>query len=574
MKNPLSNNQILLQECLQQEFNESSYYVKEDNTNKQLQLNKFFELFGSSLLMKTTDVSNDDIEQGITGNGNDGGIDSMYILLDGEPVMEDSDITDEYIHKNPQIDFYIIQTKNQYGFKEDVVDKFKTVSSNLLDMSKDTDTYSKRYTEKVISLFNLFRSLIKATIRKNPSITFHYWYAANANEVHPNLQQKKDELVEVIQQKFPSAKCDVRYFGATELMNLYYSDTELMLTLNLQESPISLGSDNYVALINLPQFYNLIIDNEGQLIRQMFDANVRDYQGKNAVNTSIYETLTNADGKDFWWFNNGVTIICDKITPITQKQLTIQNPYIVNGLQTSTEIYNYYSRNESAITDDKRNILVRFLVPSEDDIRDKIIFATNNQTNIPKSALRATDPIHLQIETYFRNKGIYYDRRKNYYKNQRKNPEDIISVSFLAQCLISTIMSQPDYARARPSTILADEGKYKSLYVEHNELEVYYKIAVIGLKIRKYLKKQSSLSAAEQNDILFYVIFAYVATKLQTTHIDFDNIKRLDITSMSDNELNEIVEFVYNKYKQLGGNSHVAKSSKMTTEIIAGLFLQ
>ena len=495
----------------------------------------------------------------------------MYILLDGEPVKEDSDI-DESIHKNPQIDFYIIQTKNQYGFKEDVVDKFKTISSNLLDMSKDTEVYSKRYAEKVISLFNLFRSLIKVTIRKNPSITFHYWYAANANEVHPNLQQKKDELLEVVRQKFPSSKCDVRYFGATELMNLYHSDTELTLTLNLQESPISLGSDNYVALINLPQFYNLIIDNDGQLIRQMFDANVRDYQGRNAVNTSIYETLSNADGKDFWWFNNGVTIICDKITPITQKQLTIQNPYIVNGLQTSTEIFNYFSKNDSAKTEDKRNILVRFLVPSEDDVRDKIIFATNNQTNIPKSALRATDPIHLQIETYFRNKGIYYDRRKNYYKNQRKNSEDIISVSFLAQCLISTIMSQPDYARARPSTILADEGKYKSLYVEHNELDVYYKIAVIGLSVRKYLKKQSSLSAAEQNDILFYVIFAYVATQLQTTHIEFDKIKRLDITTIRDDELNKIVEFVYNKYKQLGGDSHVAKSSKLTTDITDCLF--
>lgn len=434
------------------------------------------------------------------------------------------------------------------------------------------DVYSKRYTEKVISLFNLFKSLIMATIRKNPSITFHYWYAANANEVHPNLQQKKEELLEVIKQKFPSAKCDVKYFGAAELMNLYNSDTELILTLNLQESPISLGSDNYVALINLPQFYKLIIDNDGQLIRQMFDANVRDYQGKNAVNTSIYETLTTEDGKDFWWFNNGVTIICDKITPITQKQLTIQNPYIVNGLQTSTEIFNYFSKYESAIINDKRNILVRLLVPSEDDIRDKIIFATNNQTNIPKSALRATDPIHLQIETFFRNKGIYYDRRKNYYKNQRKNPEDIISVSFLAQCLISTIMSQPDFARARPSTILADEGKYKSLYVEHNELDVYYKIAIIGLKIRKYLKKQSSLSAAEQNDILFYVIFAYVATRLQTTHISFDNIKRLDITSMQDDELSSIVEYVYNNYKLIGGNSHVAKSNKLTMAITEGLF--
>lgn len=38
--------------------------------------------------------------------------------------------------------------------------------------------------------------------------------------------------------------------------------------------------------------------------------------------------------------------------------------------------------------------------------RDRIIFATNNQTNIPKSSLRVTDPIHLQIEMYFKSRTI------------------------------------------------------------------------------------------------------------------------------------------------------------------------
>ena len=47
-------------------------------------------------------------------------------------------------------------------------------------------------------------------------------------------------------------------------------------------------------------------------------------------------------------------------------------------------------------------------------IRDDIIFATNNQTNIPKSSLRVTDAIHLQIEMYCKTRGLYYDRRKNY----------------------------------------------------------------------------------------------------------------------------------------------------------------
>lgn len=74
---------------------------------------------------------------------------------------------------------------------------------------------------------------------------------------------------------------------------------------------------------------------------------------------------------------------------------------------------------------------------------------------------------------YFKNRGLYYDRRKNYYKNQKKKSIDIISVSFLAQCLISLILRKPDFARARPSTLLTDEETYKFLYEDNQDLEAY-----------------------------------------------------------------------------------------------------
>ena len=140
---------------------------------------------------------------------------------------------------------------------------------------------------------------------------------------------------------------------------------------------------------------------------------------------------------DFWWLNNGITILAEKVIPVTNKELSIINPEVVNGLQTSTEIYNYYSENLGLLESENRNVLIRVIVPASEESRDNIIFATNNQTNIPKSSLRVTDTIHLQIEMYFKSRGLYYDRRKNYYKNQKKKAADIVGVSFLAQCLIS-----------------------------------------------------------------------------------------------------------------------------------------
>lgn len=252
---------------------------------------------------------------------------------------------------------------------------------------------------------------------------------------------------------------------------------------------------------------------------------------------------------------------------MTSKKLSVDNPEIVNGLQTSHEIYNYFSENPTRLSEEDRNILVRFIVPVSEEVRDDIIFATNNQTNIPKSSLRVTDPIHLQIEMYCKSRGLYYDRRKNYYKNQKKNSGEIISVSFLAQCLISILLRKPDFARSRPSTLLTDDETYSKLYSEKYSLEVYYKVGKIGKMIQNYLRKLPNWTTAEKSDILFYLLYALCAKILNKTNIGIQDVINLDISVFTEQKINEINELIYNKYKELGGNGRVAKSSTFVDEI-------
>ena len=205
--------------------------------------------------------------------------------------------------------------------------------------------------------------------------------------------------------------------------------------LQLADSPISIGKSNdYVALVTLKEYYNFITGGSDFLDQSIFEANIRDYQGDVSVNTQIRNTLeqkTSQKNIDFWWLNNGITILAKKVMPQTGKSLLVIEPEIVNGLQTSNEIYNYFSENPDKISKDTRNILVRIIVPDNEQLRDDIILATNNQTQIPKSSLRVSDPIHWQIEMYFKSKGLYYDRRKNHYKNLGKKSTEIISVSYL-----------------------------------------------------------------------------------------------------------------------------------------------
>ena len=557
MSQNLTNNQILLKECIKQEFADSAGYKD---------VNSYFEHFAALQVLKNFNLSDEEIDNGNSGGGNDGGCDNLYIFLNDELITFDQ-IDGLNAIKGSHLDLFILQSKNTTSFGEDTLMKWKTVSDNLLNMSNKLSAFSNRYNDKVIESFEIFRSVMAKLVRSQVKVRFFYYYITIGIEIHENVKKQAEELKNIVKKYYPSSEVQVFFITADKLMNMYNVDSETRVNLALADQPISLSENEYISLVKLGTYFKFITDENLFLRKQFFESNVRDYQGSNSVNSSIAKTLQGADNEEFWWLNNGVTILSSDIKLITNKSLQIVNPEIVNGLQTSREIYNYFSDKNDKIDNDKRTILVRVIRPKSEESRDNIIFSTNNQTSIPKSSLRVTDTIHLQIEMYFKNRGLYYDRRKNYYKNQKKKPIDIISVSFLAQCLISIILRKPDFARARPSTLLTEEMTYKSLYQSNQDLEAYYKAAKVGRRVQNILKNNKNMTNTEINDILFYVIYAIVACILNKKELNFCDLKSLDITSITDKFIVEISEKIHNKYKELGGNSSIAKSKTFIENI-------
>lgn len=441
------NAQILLENLIEQEFRNNDNYSN---------ISEYFEFFSASQILKNQGLSDDEVDNGIVGKGLDGGCDSIYLFLNNLLITPD---VVEHISapKDSILEMIIIQSKKTTSFGEDAVMKWKTISGNLLDLSKTTTDFTARYNADILEAFTTFRDTYTRLITSRVKLKFRFYYATLASELHPNVIQQAEELKDTIKGLFPNAVVEVTFVDSDTLFEMYNAVIENRVNLKFADIPISPNQKNYVALVDLKSYFNFIVNDEGDVRKSFFDSNVRDYQGKNNVNSSISETLHRADDNDFWWLNNGVTVLASEATLVNNRELQIVNPEIVNGLQTSMEIYNYFSENREALESEKRSILLRIIVPDNEESRDQIIFATNNQTNIPKATLRVTDPIHLQIEMYFKSRGLFYDRRKNYYKNQGHKPAEIVGVSFLAQCLITIFLKKPDYARARPSTLLNDE---------------------------------------------------------------------------------------------------------------------
>ncbi len=337
----------------------------------------------------------------------------------------------------------------------------------------------------------------------------------------------------------------------------------------MTESPISTDDGGYIAIVPIKNYYNFLADTNGNLIKYFFDANIRDYQGKVEVNKAINQTLVDkTSDEDFWWLNNGITITSSQAT-VASKRLHIEDPQIVNGLQTSHEIYKYFSQNLE--DNDERNVLIRIVTPRSESSRLKIIKATNSQTNIPPASLRATDPIHRNIEDYLYSNGYYYDRRKNYHKNQGKPTRKIISISYMAQVVMSILLKKPDFARARPSTLIKNEVEYKRIFADDMPLKVYLNAAeiqdLVKLTLKDYEPKQDR---STMTDIRFYVMLSFVGKKVGTANIRRGHLENIVIGSFTDEKptIDLITTDVLRIYNNLGGDDSVAKGSDMVTKII------
>ncbi|MEW6594182.1 MAG: AIPR family protein [Thermodesulfobacteriota bacterium] len=545
------NDRIILDEILKQ---------RQAEIDPTITASEFFELFTAEQVLKDSDLSYDEIDSGLVGDGGDGGIDAFYVLVNGELVQEDHDYS--HLKKNIILDLVIVQAKTSAGFQETPVERFMTVSDDILDLSKPTSTLGATYNESLVEAIACFRTLHNQLATKFPTFRIRYYYASKGEKPDANVEKKVEKLKALVHHHFPSSEFSFTFLGASELLTLARRAPQTTYTLPLAENPISsAGQVGFVCLVRLRDYFTFISDSSGGLRRNIFEANVRDYQGRTAVNDDIQYSLQETHQEDFWWLNNGITVLASKASQ-SGKTLTIEDPQVVNGLQSSTEVFNYFKKFNTE--NDNRTILVRVIVPSEAESRDRIIKATNSQTAVQQASLRATDKVHRDIEEFFRPRGLFYDRRKNYYKNEGKPRDKIVGIPHLAQSVMAILLQRPDTARARPSSLLKKDADYSKVYSDSHPIEMYYTCAEIMRRVEDHLRlPTNNLTPKDRNNLRFYVamhVSAKLTGKLTPSSGD---LAKVDLSKLDTALLQESTTLVQGEYKALGGTDQVSKGTDL-----------
>jgi len=373
----------------------------------------------------------------------------------------------------------------------------------------------------------------------------------------------------MLRERYAKSPVSFEFSGAAELLDLARRRPVESFTLKLAESPVSSSREpGYIGLVRLVDFYNFIADDKGRLRQRLFEANVRDYQGTKGSNVDMQQTLRSKLAEDFWWLNNGVTIIAAKANEAA-RILAIESPYIVNGLQTSNEIFRYFS--EGGKKEDDRNVLVRVIVTTDSEIADRVIRATNSQIYIPPSQLKATEKIHRDIEDFMKKYDLFYDRRKNHYKMQGKPIERIVGISELAQAVLASALARPADARARPSSVLNNDEEYQKVFNGKYPISLYPKAALLLRLCEKYLNDHPDrLSRKDRNNLRFYLMRRALIRAVGKMNAGVQDLADAPEDAFTHQLMGVAFEECRENYVELGGSDQVAKGVDLEA-IVNGL---
>lgn len=566
----MSNNKIILNGCIEQFKKDNELSTTDSQT---------FELFALSQVTKSSDFSFEDIQNSIVDGGNDGGIDSIIIVIDDFIPESIEDLEEIKFSRKSLVGIIFSQCKKENSFKEGPIDKLITSLPELFSLEKSEDALLVRFNPDLVEKALVAREAWKkCTIAGGQlSISFNYCAYAEKIEINTTFQAKTKQLEELAAKQFIGAKIEYSNYSSEELLRLYQLQKNERLSLIFKENPLSTSFKTYgigyVGTVKLADYKSFLTDEDLSIRESLFESNIRHFQGAVDVNEKIKKTIQTEQDEDFWWLNNGITIIADNPS-LVGTTLSIDNVQIVNGLQTSYSIFLHHTGDNN----DTRSVLVKVIINENKATIDHIIASTNSQNPVSPSLLRATDDIQREVELYFLNKGYFYDRRKNYYKNQGKPASKIFGIQTNAQAVEAIMFNNPHITRSKPTSLIKDDAAYNRIFNKVYNYNVYLTCCLIAQRTAELLR---NISDSGQKSTLsnFKLHLARIATSSIANKplVTKDEIADIDVSSLDQEKFDNSVALLVDAITEYQMNNsganliNMAKTKQFTDFMLAKL---
>ena len=242
----------------------------------------------------------------------------------------------------------------------------------------------------------------------------------------------------------------------------------------------------YSGVIPFSEYKKLLLEDNGA-IKSVFDDNIRDYLGPNlAVNKSIQESIDDNDPNAFCMLNNGITVVANSMS-ILGDRVTIEDYQIVNGCQTSHVLIDSVEDGKNL---DNLLIPIRIIATKNEELKNRITRATNNQTSIKTEQLEALSTFQKNLEEYYNtfteSGALKYERRTGQYRGKNINKSHIVTIPTQIKAVAAMFLNDPNQVSGQYGTVARRIGD--KIFRSSDRLVLYYTSALTLYKIDSLLR--------------------------------------------------------------------------------------
>lgn len=404
------------------------------------------------LNMPDQDVSENDALEAIVDGGQEKGIDAIYVPDSGGKIV----ILQGIYHKDPK----------GKGIKKNELVKLFAGVDWLLDGDLEKIDRNPRFRARAEDFRDAYFNFDYSSV----SIIFA------ATVTNGPGKEENDEIERVMAKYLErGAPFNIETLTVKELTNALVSKIHRRFLIDVdlkfigKPSPYErekTGARAIVGTVNGSELVEIFRKHNFRI----FDINIRNFLGNVKINQGIKRTATDKnDAKYFWFYNNGVTFVCDEYSfrSLEDTVVRLKNAQIINGCQTVTSLY--HAGKEIS---DEVEVLVRIIERQADInfIRRVTLFA-NSQNAVRPTDLVGTDTLQLELKRLLLELGYYYETRRGDYKAEKeslsKPVTDIINLKEAAQAYATVFNQKPGIAKKDTSKLFQtrqDGGFYEEIF--------------------------------------------------------------------------------------------------------------
>jgi len=248
-----------------------------------------------------------------------------------------------------------------------------------------------------------------------------------------------------------------------------------------------------------PKEIYLLFDKYGQ---SLFYKNIRNPLPSSLFNEEIRNTVTN-NPINFWYFNNGITAITDKIDDFHKDstKVKISGIQVINGAQTVYSIYESYKFANDEIRakmDQNALITLRIVESGGADFDLKVTRYTNSQNPISERDFHSNDDVQKNIQNdFFKYTNVWYETRRGEFRKKIKGIS-ILTNELLGQLYLAYFINDPFNAKQSKKLLFVSKnikpnGLYETIFnsvTNYEDMILSYYLNLLVDRKRKSFKSK------------------------------------------------------------------------------------